>query len=476
MYFWTVTIYLFILIAVGAWRSRMVKTQSDFFVAGRRMGSFVLVGTLLATWIGTGSIFGNAEKTYEVGLVGLVLPLAGVSGIAILSFVAGRARRFEGFTVQDILEARYNKFARIFGTVTVVIAYTTIVSYQFRAGGAVLRIIYPDLDPQGAVIVAAVFVVAYTALAGMISVAYTDVVNGILMIVGLAVSLPVLILKTGSLGGMRALVPPDHFQIVGRLPGFEIVGLLLPAFLLVLGDANMYQRFFSARDEGTARKATVWLVIGVAVVEIMIILNVFFASGLHPDLEHPGHILLSAAFVDLPTFQGALLLATIVAIVVSTADSYLLVPATSLVNDVYKRFMKPKASGKEIVVLSRLVVVILGGAAYLLSTLEDRFLAVALYAYTVYGAGITPSLLAAFFWKRASTAGALSSIVSGTVATVVWKNFGMDQSVPELLGFPAGTVVDAVIPAVGVSLVMLVGVSLLTKPSKDSRQLRFEPR
>lgn len=94
------------------------------------MGSFVLVGTLLATWIGTGSIFGNAEKTYEVGIVGLILPLAGVSGIAILSLVASHARRFEGYTVQDILEARYNQYARIFGTVTVVIAYTTIVSYH----------------------------------------------------------------------------------------------------------------------------------------------------------------------------------------------------------------------------------------------------------------------------------------------------------------------------------------------------------
>lgn len=250
-----------------------------------------------------------------------------------------------------------------------------------------------------------------------------------------------------------------------------MAGLLLPAFLLVLGDANMYQRFFSARDEGTARKATVWLVFGVAVVEVMIILNAFFASGLHPNLENPGHILLNAAFFDLPTFQGALLLATIVAIVISTADSYLLVPATSLVNDVYKRFMKPHASGRQIVVLSRGVVVVLGVAAYVLSTLDDRFLAVALYAYTVYGAGITPSLLAAFFWKRASTAGALSSILSGTVVTLVWKNFGLAETVPERLGLPAGTVVDAVIPAVTVSLLMLVGVSLITKPSNVDGQL-----
>lgn len=463
-------IYLLALIGVGAWRSRMVRTQSDFMVAGRRMGLAVLVGTLLATWIGTGSIFGNAEKTYEVGIVGLILPLAGVSGIAILSLVAGRARRFEGFTVQDILEARYNPLARVFGTVTVVIAYTTIVSYQFRAGGAVLRIIYPALDPQVAVIIAAGFVVAYTAMAGMISVAYTDVVNGVLMILGLAVALPILIIKTASVGGIGTLVPPDHLQIAGRLPGVEIAGLLLPAFLLVLGDANMYQRFFSARDEGTARKATVWLVFGVAAVEVMIILIAFFASGLHPHLDHPGHVILNAAFADLPTFQGALLLATIVAIVVSTADSYLLVPATSLVNDVYKRFVKPGASGREIVGLSRTVVIVLGLLAYLLSTLDDRFLEVALYAYTVYGAGITPSLLAAFFWKRATTAGALGSILSGTVVTVVWKNFGLAGWVPEFFGLPEGTVVDAVIPAATISLLILVGVSLITKPSNIDLQ------
>ena len=470
MYFWTIIVYLLALIVVGAWRSRKVKTQADFMVAGRNIGSFVLLGTLLATWIGTGSIFGNAEKTFEVGVAGLMLPLAGVCGIAVLSLIAGRARRFEGFTVQDILEARYNKYARILGTITVVTAYTTIVSYQFRAGGAVLHLVYPDLDPQTAVIIAAVFVIAYTALAGMISVAYTDVVNGVMMTVGLIISLPILFVKADGFVGMRELVPPDHFQFFGRLGGIEIIGLLLPAFLLVLGDANMYQRFFSARDEGTARRAVIWLVFGVAIVETLIILNAFFATGLHPEIDNPGHVILNAAFADLPIFFGAILLATIVAIVVSTADSYLLVPSTSIVNDIYKRFIRPQASGGEIVFLSRTVVIVLGIVAYYLSTLDDRFLAVALYAYTIYGAGITPALLAAFFWKRVTTPGALSSIISGTVVTVVWKNYGLAETVPGVMGLPPGTVIDAVIPAIITSVVMLVAVSLATKPTAERYQ------
>ncbi|MEE9165952.1 MAG: sodium:solute symporter family protein [Candidatus Neomarinimicrobiota bacterium] len=467
MYFWTIILYLLALIVVGAWRSRKVKTKADFMVAGRNVPSFVLLGTLLATWIGTGSIFGNAEKTYEVGVAALILPLAGVGGIAVLSAVAGRARRFEGFTVPDILEARYNKYARVFGTITVVTAYITIVSYQFRAGGAVLHLIYPALDPQVAVIIAAIFVIAYTALAGMSSVVYTDVVNGVLMTLGLIICLPVLMIKTHGFSGMRELVPADHFQFFGRLSGIEIIGLLLPAFLLVLGDANMYQRFFSARDEGTARRAVIWLVLGVAVVETVIILNAFFATGLHPHLKNPGHVILNAAFFDLPVFFGAIMLATIVAIVVSTADSYLLVPSTSVVNDIYMRFIKPDASDREIVLLSRVVVIVLGVLAYYLSTLDERFLAVALYAYTIYGAGITPALLAAFFWKRVSTPGALSSIVSGTVMTVVWKNYGLSITVPKALGFPQGTVVDAVIPAIIVSVVLLVVVSLATKPTPE---------
>lgn len=472
IYFWVSLIYLLILIVVGAIRSGNVNDQADFMVAGRKLGPLVLVGTLLATWVGTGSIFGNAERTYEIGIIGLILPLGGIAGIIVLYFLAGRVRKFKQFTVQDILETRYNKWARIFGTITVVTAYTTIVSYQYRAGGAVINIINPNIDASTGVIISAVFVIIYTALAGMYSVAYTDLVNGILIIVGIFLAVPFLASEVGGIEGMRQALPADHFQFFGILNGWEFMGILLPPFLLMLGDANMYQRFFSAKDEKTAKQAVLYMLVGVAVVETMIILAAWYASGLNWGLENHGRIIVYAAFNNLPVILGSIIIATVIAIIVSTADSFLLVPATSIVRDIYQRFIEPDASPKKIILLSRIVIVVLGIVAYLLSTLDDKFLAVAFYAYTIYGAGITPALLAAFFWKRASTAGGISSILVGTFVTIVWKNMDLNTLVPSAMGID-GVEIDAVIPAITLSILTLVIVSLFTDPPREDQWKPF---
>ncbi len=473
VYFAVILAYLVILVGVGVFASRRVKSQEDFSVAGRSLPVPVLFATLLACWIGTGSIFGNAEKTYRVGIAAWILPLAELAGIAALYFLAARVRRLKVLSVPDILETRYNATARLLGTVTLVLAYTTIVSYQYRAAAAVLNLALPALDYRTAVPIAAAFVILFTALAGMFSVAYTDVGNGALMIIGLALAFPIFFAKAGGIEGMRAVLPASHFQVLGPISWVQALGLLLPPFLLVLGDANMYQRFFSARSESSAKWAVPLFFVGVAVVEFLIIGSAWAGSALLPDLEINGRVIAYAARDFLPTALGSLLLAGIMAIILSTADSFLLIPSTTFVNDIYVRFWRKDATQKEIVWVSRLVVVLFGLWALFLSTLSDEFLDVALYAYTIYGAGITPAVVAAFFWRRVTTAGAVSSIGAGTAVTVAWKTLGYEAQGPHWLGFPAGFGLDAVLPAIVVSLLALVLVSLATPRSPADKTAPF---
>ena len=451
VYFWTILIYLLILVWVGIRSSRGITTQEDFSVAGRKLNTFVLFGTMLATWIGTGSIFGNAEKTYRVGISAFILPLGSLFGIWVLSLLAARARSLRQITIQDLLEARYNPVARLCGVVALVIAYTTIVSYQYRAAGAVLNLTLPGLSYETAVVLAAAFIIVYTALAGMLSLAYIGVIQGITMIVGIALTLPVFFQEAGGLAGMSQTLGHSRMEFFGPIGPLEAAGLVLPPFLLVLGDANMYQRFFSARSAGIARRAVFWTLGGVAFMELAIIASAWSASALEPDLEIPGRVIAFAARDHLPRILGALLLTTIMAIVLSTAGSYLLAPATAVVRDMYQRFINPRASERSLVILLRLTVVFLGIAAYGMSILSDEFLSVALLAYTIYGAAITPSLAAAFFWKRATAHGAVASIISGTGTTLLWKWFGT-------------TGIDAVLPAITVSIITLVVVSLSGSP------------
>ncbi|MBI4468533.1 MAG: sodium:solute symporter family protein [Acidobacteria bacterium] len=473
VYFWTLVAYMVALVGIGAIRSRDVRTQEDFSVAGRRLSTFVLFGTMLATWIGTGSIFGNAEKTYRVGIAALILPIGGLVGIIVLYLLAGRVRKLEQFTVQDILEARYNAAARVFGVVTLVVAYTTIVSYQYRAAAAVLTLAVPEMPIGTAMIIVTGFIIIYAALAGMFSVAYTDVAMGITMIFGITVSLAVFWFKAGGMPGLRATLPPDHLTLFGPISGIEAVGLILPPFLLIMGDANMYQRFFSARTAGIAERAVLWLLLGVGFMEAMIILTAWVASALEPHLDIHGRVIAYAARDHLPVYVGALVLTTIMAVIMSTAISYLLVPATCLMRDVYQRFIKPDASDRSIVILSRVFVVALGIIAFGLSRLSNEFLKVALYAYTIYGAGITPSLIAAFFWKRATAAGAIASIVAGTAVTLIWEVTGLGTSTPLRLGFPEGVTIEAVVPAILISVATLITVSLLTPPPHEHQLIPF---
>jgi SSS family transporter len=467
IYFWTIVVYLVILVGVGAWRSRGVESQEDFSVAGRQLSTFVLFGTMLATWIGTGSIFGNAGKTYESGIATWILPFGGLAGIVALSFLAAKARRIEAITVQDILEQRYNKWARILGTITLVLTAVTIVSYQYRAAAAVMELALPGaFDFKTAVIIVAVFIIIYTALAGMFSVAYTDLVMGVTMSIGILITFPILWNKAGGYAGLAARLPADHMQFTGRFTWVQVLGFLLPPGLLVLGDANMYQRFFSARTEGMARRATIWLLVGVAYMELMIIFTAWASSALEWQggaLERPGRVIAYVARDHLPVALGALLLMTIMAVIVSTAISYLLVPATALVRDVYQRFINPNADEKKMVWMLRGLVVLLGVIAYLISTYSEKFLEVALRAYTIYGTGVTPSLVAALAWRRATAAGAVTSIVAGVVTTLIWE-FG---------GHGERTGIDPVIPAIAISVLSLVVVSLMTPKQSETRLKPF---
>ena len=155
VYMVAVLSYLLILIGISIWISFRVKTQEDFMVAGRSLTWPVLVGTLLATWIGSGSIFGGGNLGYTQGFAALWQPAGAWVGIVVIYFVAARARRFGQFTVPDLIEERYNATARVLATIATVASYTIIVSYQFRGGGRVLHLLFPALSYEQGVLITA---------------------------------------------------------------------------------------------------------------------------------------------------------------------------------------------------------------------------------------------------------------------------------------------------------------------------------
>ena len=164
-------------------RSLGVKNQARFS-GGRTQATWpVLVFTLLSSWIGAGSLFAGGENAYRNGFAALWQPAGGWLGLILIAMIAGRARRFAQFTVPDLLETRFNTTARVLATIAIVISYTVITSYQFKGGGGILHLIFPALDEKTGMNIIAAFVITFTALAGMASVAYLDLIIGLLVTV-----------------------------------------------------------------------------------------------------------------------------------------------------------------------------------------------------------------------------------------------------------------------------------------------------
>jgi Na+/proline symporter len=579
--------YLLILAGISIVKSKEVKNQDDFAVAGRSLSPWVMVCTMLAVWIGTGSIVGNAEQTYERGMAVLLLPVGTFLGLILLSLVASKARNIKACSVPEIIEQRFGQGARMLSMIALVIAYMVIVSYQFNAGGAVLevirgnkapvpvqvgdevtqeqltkgRLVYqpdksfegdtqlsviavgnsdrtrpvifpvhvnktgsdispsneimreaqptpvelwvkkgsfkplrlnqdmlvgdlftvqqvptsgtlnlvePALTARSATIIAACFIIGYTAFAGLMSLAYMDILTGTIIMLAMCIGLPLYMYQAGGWDGMLArfieMGKPEHMQLWGVYSPIELANFVLPVFLLVSGDANQYQRIFASRNAKGAKKAVTALIFTAFAIELLIIACAWAASSMTPDPENGKYILIYAARHYL-TFMpmSCLFMVTVVAIIVSTANSFLHVPATTVINDLYLPFINPKASQKRIVFLSRALVVVFGIIAFLVSLVFSEstgFFRKAMFAFTIYGAAITPSLVAAIVWKGATKAGAVSSILVGTVVSIGWQVYLKDY-----LPAPVKEL-DAVLPALVMSVACLVIISLLTSKKR----------
>ena len=485
LYVAVLAVIVVVLLAVAIYRSTQVKTKADYLVAGRSLPAFVLVLTLLTSWIGAGSLFAGAENAYKNGFAALWQPAGGWLGLLLIYFIAPRARKFAQFTLPDLLEVRYNQTARVMGTFAILFAYVGITSYQFKGGGDVLHLIFPDaVTPELGTYIIAVFVIVTTALAGMSSVAYMDVAIGSLVTVICIIAAPYLFLQAGGWAGLRSVLPPQYFEVLGNYRlgpqgQLEPVGMgivrglefLVPTMLLMLGNQVMYQKFFSAKTQRDARLSVVGWILGTIVLETLIVAIAVFGRALYPTGEvalHPREIIPYTARHGLPAFLGAVLLGAVFAKVISTASNYLFSPATNLVNDVFVRYMAPDASNKRVLIVSRLAVVLLGCWALYQAVYAESILKKMLWAYTIYSAALTPVVLAAFYWKRVTAWGAVAAITSGTVVTLAWDVDAVKSLFPQILRDR-----DAIFPALFVAVAAMIVVSLFTTAPKSAQLAQF---
>lgn len=479
--------YLALLVGVIIYKSKQVKSEEDFTVAGRGVPVYMLVGTLICTWIGSGSLFGTAGLSFRSGFGELWFSAGAWIGIAIIYFIAERVRKISKITLTDLLEQRYNHTARILGSITIIVAYLVIAGYQFKGGGRFISILSNGaIDLQTGALITCVVVIAFTALAGMVSIVSIDIFNGIVMIVAMGLTLPFAI---SAHGGFDAVIntidskSPEYLSLFEGHDMWWILGIILPTFLLLMSESSMYQKFASAKDSKSAKKAVIGMLAGVVFIEfVMCAIAVvgyaiysedprFFLADGSINRAMSEEIILRIGFEQVPVFVGSMLFAAGVAIILSTGNTFLIVTSTNLYNDFLKpRFYKSETNPKKAIRVQQISIILLGLLAYALVTQFETVLEMAFISYTMIGASIAPVLLASFFWKRVTPTGGVASMIAGMSVPVINKL--LEVSGASISVLPVDTDYVA-IPSLAASLTMLIVVSLLTKPSPEEKWKPF---
>lgn len=464
--------YILVMVAIAAWfgRSSAMKDGEDFVLAGKSLPTWVLAGTLLATFVGSGSIIGGANFIFSNGPLAGILFFGGTfCGIVVLYFIAPKVRQNGFRTVPELFESKFGRPVRVVGTVVVLVAFIGITAYQFTGAGYILTLITP-LGPTQSTIVATVLITFLSLSGGLKSVAWTDFLSAIMIVVSLLGTLVwVFITDLGGFGSYVDKLDPTFKSFTGVLSPWQILGYFLPLFLLILGDQNMHQRLAAARSPRVARNATILFFIGAALIVGPIILLASGSTILMPD-ENPDMAILALAGGDFtPAGIGAVLLVAALALIITTGSSYLLTCSGNIVYDLVFIKNKERGNSKTGVVVGRFAVLAIAVLGFVMVQFFESVLALQMYAYTMYGAAITPAVLAALFWKRVTPLGAIASMVAGGVVTILWEVSGKAEAI------------NSVIPALPAAVIVLVAVSLLSKPrspegvQSDEQTLRAEP-
>ncbi|MGQ7788223.1 sodium:solute symporter family protein [Nesterenkonia sp. PF2B19] len=450
-------LYLLGLIATGIWfsRSKKISTGDDFIFAGRQLPTVVMVGTLVATWVGSGTIIGGASFVYSYGPLASLIFFAGTPlGILVLYVLARRIRVAGSYTVPQILEMRFGISVRMLAAAITILAYIGIVAYQFTGGGSIIALVTGLTPGQGAII--ATLIITFLALGGGLkSVAWSDFFSAAIIVTGLLIAVPLVLGHTDGFTGWWENLPEDATTFSGGLSALALLGYFLPTFLLIIADQNMYQRLGASKDPAAARHAMAGMFFASFLIYFPVIVLATAAITLLPDGD-PGDAVLGLASAGLmPTVLGGLILASALAFIITTGSSFLLSVGSNIVYDGFARFSRGELSDRRRIVTHRLTILVIAVLAYVLGTFFPTVLELQMYSYTVYGVALVPPLMAAFFWRRATTPAVLTSMGLGVLVTIGWEQL-------------ADSELNAVIVSLPAAVVALVVVSLVTTPRAEA--------
>lgn len=415
--------YLVVMILAGLWAGKKSKKDKDgFLLAGRQLPLIVLVGTLLATWFGGGTVVGGANFVYKTGpWAGIFFFIGAPLGALVLMGLAPKVRAMANYTVPEMLERTYGPKTRLLASICVLLAYTGIVSYNFTGAAYIVNLV-TGFSQSYSVIVAAVIMCFLAVTAGMNSVAWTDFLSAVLIFFGMGFGLYFAANSAGGYAAAYASLTAKQASFTGGLTLVQLAGYSLPLFFLYMGDQNQLQRYGCAKTPAEARKSAQLLFIAMLGVIFLVLSYCLFAVKMLPGIKGDTAIM-RMAISYVPFVFGAPILCACVAFLVTTGDSFILSAATNIMIDIVQKYFKPDMTDRQLVRGTRITIVGVSIFSYVMAVYLPEVLAMQMYSYSIYGAGVSIPLLGALLWKKASPAGGMASVICGGVAILVWDMF-----------------------------------------------------
>lgn len=444
-----VLLYAAGMLALGWYGMRRAKTRDDYLVAGRNLGPGFYLGTMAATVLGGASTIGTVRLGYVHGISGFWLCGAIGLGIVGLSlFLAKPLLKLKIYTVTQVLERRYNPAARQSSAVIMLVYALMIGATSTIAIGTVMQVLF-GLPFWVAILVGGGVVVLYSTIGGMWSLTLTDIVQFLIMTVGLVFLL--MPMSISDAGGWNALVeklPARYFDFTAI--GWDtIVTYFLIYFFGIFIGQDIWQRVFTARSEGVAKVAGTAAGLYCVLYGLAGALIGMAAKVLLPDLENVNNAFASVVEHSLPNGIRGLVIAAALAALMSTASAGLLAASTTITQDLLPLLRGGRTSGNGDVHENRIATLLLGVVMLGIALVVSDVISALTVAYNLLVGGMLVPLIGAIYWKRATTAGAIASMTLGflTVLGFMVKD-GLDANTPIYYSLAVGLVSFVVISLV----------------------------
>ncbi|MFW9269054.1 sodium:solute symporter [Pseudomonas sp. NR3] len=448
-----VLIYATGMIALGWYGMRRAKTRDDYLVAGRNLGPGFYLGTMAATVLGGASTIGTVRLGYVHGISGFWLCGAIGLGIVGLSlFLAKPLLKLKIYTVTQVLERRYNPAARHASALIMLVYALMIGATSTIAIGTVMQVLF-GLPFWVSILVGGGVVVLYSTIGGMWSLTLTDIVQFLIMTIGLVFLLmPLSISDAGGWNAMVAALPARYFDFTAIGWDTIITYFLIYFFGIFIGQ-DIWQRVFTARSEGVAKVAGTAAGLYCVLYGLAGALIGMAAKVLLPDLENVNNAFASVVQHSLPNGIRGLVIAAALAALMSTAAAGLLAASTTVVQDLLPRLRQGRESGNGDVHENRIATLLLGAVVLAIALVVSDVISALTLAYNLLVGGMLVPLIGAIYWKRATTAGAITSMSLGFVTALFFMvKDGLDANTP-------------IYYSLSVALVSFVVVSLLSPRS-----------